>query len=105
MEDPTKNEPKENLDPVEQSVHVDCPIDEAFRLFTERIGEWLPVEREDRDWGKVTEWEPPNRVTFTWNPGSVEVEFSVEGDGTRVSITHRDWHVAGGEVPVMLAAA
>jgi hypothetical protein len=104
MEEPNEKAP-ESPERIEQSVHVDCPIEEAFRLFTERFDEWWPADREEREPGTLIAWEPPTRVEFTWNPGTVEVEFAVEGDGTRVSITHRDWHVAGGEVPVMLAAA
>ena len=29
--------------PIRQSVHVDCPIEDAFRLFTEGFGEWWPL--------------------------------------------------------------
>jgi len=116
--------------PIRQSVHVDCPVEDAFRLFTERFGEWWPLasystagedaesctiepweggkvlERtrsgEEREWGTVLHWDPPRRVEFTWHPGtsidrdqSVEVEFSVEADGTRVTLTHSGWHLAG----------
>jgi hypothetical protein len=112
----------EKLDPIRQSVHVDCPVEDAFRLFTERFGDWWPdgeaglrefelwtdekiTERtasgEEREWGTVTAWEPPYRVAFTWYPnaaadraGTVEVEFTVEADGTRVTVTHSDWHLA-----------
>jgi len=88
---------KEPQSPVQQSVHVDCPIEEAFRLFTERFAEWWPLSRcsvtgedaetcaiepweggrvfertrsgEESEWGSVTLWDPPNRVEFTWHPG------------------------------------
>jgi len=113
---------EEKQEPIRQSVHVDCPLEEAFRLFTERFGDWWPdgeasereiepwtdgkiIERtesgEERDWGTVTAWEPPKRLAFTWHPesgadgaSSVEVEFTVEADGTRVTVTHSDWHLA-----------
>jgi hypothetical protein len=44
-------------------------------------------------------------VEFTWNPGGpedasqvVNVEFLTEADGTRVTLTHRGWHLAGAAV-------
>jgi hypothetical protein len=50
----------------------------------------------------VTVWNPPDGVEFTWNPGgprderqTVRVEFQVEADGTRVTLTHRGWQYAG----------
>lgn len=88
---------KENADPIQQSVHVDCPLEDAFRLFTEGFGKWWPLaprsatdagaqtcemepgvggrvlERSpsgaEREWGEVTVWNPPGRLEFTWNPG------------------------------------
>jgi uncharacterized protein YndB with AHSA1/START domain len=78
-------------------VTVALPREEAFRLFTERIGNWWPlvthtvfheeavtVTMEPRvggrlyeatadgrtsDWGVVTAWEPVDRVSVTWHPG------------------------------------
>jgi uncharacterized protein YndB with AHSA1/START domain len=116
--------------PIRQSVRVDCPIEEAFRLFTEGFGEWWPLasysitgeqaescamepwaggrvfERtrsgEEREWGSVTVWDAPRRVELTWHPGTrgddrqtVDIEFSVEADGTRVTLTHSGWDAAG----------
>jgi hypothetical protein len=118
--------------PIRQSVHVDCPIEDAFRLFAERFGEWWPLasysttgeeaescaiepweggrvfERarsgEEREWGAVIAWEPPRRAQFRWHPGTdsdkagtVDVEFSVEADGTRVTLIHSGWHRTGVE--------
>ncbi len=117
---------KEENRPIQQSVHIDCPIEDAFRLFTERFADWWPLaahsatggesetceiepwaggrvfERtrsgQECEWGSVLVWDPPGRVEFTWNPASpgdrnqtVEVEFVVEADGTRVTLTHRGW--------------
>lgn len=123
---------KENdrYEAVRQSIYVDCPVEDAFRLFTEGFGKWWPLapyseagedaetceiepwrggrifERtrsgKEREWGAVTTWNPPGRLEFTWNPGgprderqTVAVEFQVEADGTRVTLTHRGWQLAG----------
>lgn len=134
-------------EPVRQSVVIDAPIDETFRLFTEHFAEWWPLAKysitgdaaeacefqpweggrifertrsgEEIDWGAVTRWDPPNRVEFTWHESSrrdtsetVQVQFLVEADGTRVTLTHHGWHLAGVETcfarfasrQVMLAA-
>ena len=121
---------EEKKQPVRQSVHVDCPPEEAFRLFTEGFAGWWPLQSysvahedsetcaiepweggrvlertqsgEEHEWGSVLKWDPPERVEFTWHPGAapddrqtVEVEFQVEAGGTRVTLTHRGWHLAG----------
>lgn len=111
------------LVPIRQSVHVDCPIEDAFRLFTESFGAWWPsssdceiepwvggrvLERtrrdEAREWGRVMAWEPPRRIEFTWEPDgrgdgsqTVDVEFTAEADGTRVTLIHTGWEFAGVE--------
>jgi hypothetical protein len=92
----------DNAEPIQQSVHVDCPVEDAFRLFTEGFGKWWPlapgsgsgkdertceiepwaggrvVERDragfEREWGEVTVWNPPANVEFTWNPGGPKDE-------------------------------
>lgn len=109
---------------------VDCPVAEAFRLFTEGFGDWWPLETQsvrgdeagrcvmepwpggriferthdgnEEDWGTILAWEPPQRLEFTWCPGrpedraeTVEVEFQVEADGTRLTVIHRGWNRAG----------
>jgi uncharacterized protein YndB with AHSA1/START domain len=86
-------------EPIRQSVHVDCPIDDAFRLFTEAFGDWWPLhlysatednaetciiepwpggrifERtqagEEVDWGTVTSCNPPRHLRFTWDPRGI----------------------------------
>jgi uncharacterized protein YndB with AHSA1/START domain len=123
--------------PIRQSVHVDCPIEDAFRLFTEGFAEWWPLasysitgdaaehcaiepwiggrlfERtrsgEEREWGSVTAWDPPRQLEFTWNPGggrddsqTVELEFRVEADGTRVTLTHNGWDRAAIQASALL---
>lgn len=124
---------KDLNEPIQQSVHVDCPPDEAFRLFTEGFGEWWPLalystaaedleecaiepwiggkvfeitrSGEKREWGSVTGWDPPAHLEFTWYPGTgpdesqrVTVDFRVEADGTRVTLTHYGWQWAAAGV-------
>lgn len=75
---------------------MDCPVDDAFRLFTKSFGEWWPLaahsnsadaetcvlepwpggrifERsrsgEEQDWGTVLECDPPGHLRFVWDPG------------------------------------
>ena len=89
-------QPTQRIAPVLKSVVVETSVDHAFRVFTERIGEWWPVKthsvheeladtaglepklggslfelwRDGREsWGEVTVWEPPHRLVFTWHPG------------------------------------
>jgi len=103
---------------------VDCPVDEAFRLFTEGFDEWWPNKEDaercaiepwlggrvyertqagkEEEWGSIIAWEPPGRLKFTWCPGrradhgeTVQVEFQVEADGTRVTLIHQGWNRTG----------
>jgi uncharacterized protein YndB with AHSA1/START domain len=50
-------------------------------------------------WWTITEWEPPDRVAFTWHAGTaeaeatrVEVTFTQDGPGsTAVRLVHSGW--------------
>jgi uncharacterized protein YndB with AHSA1/START domain len=50
--------------------------------------------------GRITAWEPPRRLVFTWRQASfppdfhteVEVAFEPLGEETRVSVEHRGFH-------------
>ena len=83
---------------VRKQIEVARPRDEAFRLFTEGIGEWWPLrthsvhgERARRavfeprlggriyeiaeggaeaEWGRVLAWDPPHSFTMSWRPDS-----------------------------------
>lgn len=63
-----------------------------------RIYEVLPDGRES-DWGRVTEWEPPQRVAFTWHPGHpverathVTVQFAALAEAeTEVTLCQDGW--------------
>jgi hypothetical protein len=116
---------------IRRSIQVDCEIEDAFRLFTEQFNDWWPLasysiegkdfrtcviepwtggrvfERnrsgEEREWGTVTNWDPPNRVAFRWHPGrtdkredeTVDVRFDSAAHGTRVTVIHSGWDAAG----------
>jgi uncharacterized protein YndB with AHSA1/START domain len=98
------------LDPrlavVHQQVQVDCPVQEAFDLFTTRMGEWWPlqlasyggerageiflephvggrfferfVDGDELQVGSVVACEPPRRITFTWTTADWDGETEVE---------------------------
>jgi uncharacterized protein YndB with AHSA1/START domain len=66
-------------------------------------GRWyeLDVDGTECEIGKVAVWEPPVRLLLIWqltpefkfDPNlmtEVEILFTAEGDGTRVSLEHRD---------------
>ena len=111
---------------VSKSIFVKRPVDAAFRHFTADMARWWPLkEGFSRDSsraqdivleprvggrfyerfadgeiaaiGRVTAFEPPARVAFTWRQGTwtvdtqVEVRFAAEADGTRVTLEHRGW--------------
>jgi uncharacterized protein YndB with AHSA1/START domain len=80
---------------------VDVPVEDAFRLFTESFRAWWPGDESEHsavEDGAVTVWEPPTRIEFTWRHDgnqTVNVEFEVEADGTRVTLTHYGWETSG----------
>jgi uncharacterized protein YndB with AHSA1/START domain len=61
-------------------------------------------------WGQVTEWDPPSGFTFAWmitgtwqletdvdKASRVSVSFAPDGDGTRVTVVHKDfWRLGEG---------
>ena len=85
------------LEPIRKSVVVERPVEEAFEVFTGRIGAWWPAahysislervrnvvieprvggriyeERDDGEtftWGEVGIWDAPKRIVFSWHPG------------------------------------
>ena len=88
------------LPPLHHEVSVGLDPQQAFELFTGRIGEWWPLathgvfgaggtvaftddgrllERHDErasSWGEVTEWAPGERLALTWHPGHSDEQSS-----------------------------
>ena len=79
---------------VRKTLEVNAGIEHAFRVFTERMGQWWPkthhigktdfeavivepraggrmyeraADGTECDWGKVLAWEPPQRFVFSWH--------------------------------------
>ncbi|BBZ59770.1 SRPBCC family protein [Mycolicibacterium monacense] len=94
---------------VRHEVTVDAPLERAFRVFTERFGDFKPREHNllrvpiaatvfeprvgghiyDRGvdgsecrWARIVAYEPPDRVVFTWDIGPT---WQVEADLERTS--------------------
>ena len=126
---------------VQRAITVAAPIERAFSVFTDGIASWWPkgeshnvgptpadaimepfeggrcyaraFDGTETDWGRVTTWQPPERVVFAWllnprweyepdprNASEVEVRFTDLGDGrTRVELEHRGFerYAEGGE--------
>ena len=98
-----------SIEPVRKTVTVPTAPPRAFELFTAHIQEWWPLETHSVGeqqaagiafgegvggaiietladgttsvWGTVTDWEPPDRVAFTWHAGTLPAE------ATRVEVT------------------
>ena len=115
---------------ISKSIFVKRPVEATFRNFTADIGRWWPLKEgfsngreradliliegrvggrfferytdgEEFDVGRVTAFDPPERLAFTWRQAnwsaetSVEVRFAAEADGTRVTLEHRGWEALG----------
>jgi uncharacterized protein YndB with AHSA1/START domain len=103
------------LSPVRREVIVPADPTLAFRVFTERIGTWWPIDRlsvygdgssvafvgdtlvettpgqPDAVWGSVTVWNPPTSIAFTWHPGTEpdrasRVRVTFTADGERTRV-------------------
>jgi uncharacterized protein YndB with AHSA1/START domain/uncharacterized protein YciI len=81
------------LPPIRRQVVVPAGPRVAFDVFTQRIGDWWPVERfsvfgagsaaafadgrlvetgpdgAESVWGEVLDWQPPRLLRMTWHPG------------------------------------
>jgi hypothetical protein len=118
--------PPTGVEPIVATAGVHRPRPEAFELFTEHIAEWWPMrghsvgadaadvvlepraggrvyERttsgEEREWGRIVTWEPPERLAVSWFPGrepgqATEWECvfeEVNALTTRLRLTHHGW--------------
>jgi uncharacterized protein YndB with AHSA1/START domain len=85
---------------VRKSITVSAPVEHAFRVFTEQIGAWWPLQThavdpeqavtailegrvggrlfertsagEEHLWGTIVTWDPPHRIVYSWHPGRGE---------------------------------
>ena len=80
------------MEPVRKEIVVEAPPERAFRVFTDKFGQWWPrdhhlgtplkdaiiephvggrwyevgVDGSEVDWGKVMVWDPPRRLVMAW---------------------------------------
>ena len=123
------------MTPVQQSITVNATREHAFTVFTEGFDRWWPrthhigkspmkeatiegrtggrcyttqVDGTECDWGRVLEWEPPNRLLLAWmithewgyepdvtKASEVEITFTPVAGGTRVDLEHRHFERMG----------
>ncbi len=85
---------------VRKSIVVQCSVERAFHVFTERMEDWWPFEGhslfdaqgkavvfepraggrvlevsttgEEGLWGTLTAWDPPSGLAMSWHPGRGE---------------------------------
>lgn len=119
-------------EPLQFSFRVGASPERAFELWTAQTSTWWPASHTvsgqsgvevvieprvggrifertpagaEHDWGEVTAWEPPRRISYLWHlrqdrADATEVEVTFEPDGasaesTNVSIVHRGWERLG----------
>jgi len=131
---------------VQRSITVDASQEHAFVVFTREMTSWWPIDSHhigekdmeravmeekaggrwferagdgtECEWGRVLEWEPPDRVVLAWhltadwqydpNPAAsseIEVRFIAESaTTTRVELEHRGLEVYGARADEVRAA-
>ena len=108
---------------IRKSIKVERAPEIAFRVFTEEIGAWWPggfsgpgsrlsmetkiggrffetrADGTEYEIGRLTAYQPPNVVAFSWRAPSwdgdtqVEVRFIADGIGTRIELEHHGWEL------------
>jgi uncharacterized protein YndB with AHSA1/START domain len=111
---------------IHKAITVARPPEVAFKVFCDEIGRWWPIKQgyafngdravsmiiegrvggrvyelatdgTELELGRITAYEPPRVVAFTWRAPTwdvatqVEVRFTAEGTGTRVELDHSGW--------------
>ena len=122
----------DEFSPLVKTIVVPWTPTAAFRRWTTDIATWWPVKTHsvgqqkvkrlvfgagvgercyevwhdgtEKEWGRVTAWDPPRLVRYTWYPDrtaesaqDIEVRFEPEGEGTRLTLTHTGWERLGKE--------
>lgn len=117
-------------EPLHLAFEVSCPPAHAFMAWTAGIAAWWPSDHSvsgerglrvvleegvggrifertpsgvEHEWGRVTAWEPPTRLAYTWHlhfapedATDVVIRFVDAGDDrTRVEIEHGGWDRLG----------
>ena len=94
---------------VRRQIQVNAPITEAFKVFTERLGDFKPrehnmlnadiaetvfepreggriydrgVDGSECQWARVLAYEPPDRVVFSWD---ISPQWQIETDRSKTS--------------------
>ena len=90
----TQQRAEQTIAPVKKVVTVGQSVEDAFRIFTDQIGSWWPLDSHSMggenavscgmdgavgghvfeeladgtrlNWGEVLTWDPSNRLAFTW---------------------------------------
>jgi len=123
-------QPTAPLPPIERRTSVSWNQADAFRRFTADFAKWWPsgthsiggkrvarivfecdvggrifeelVDGRRYQWGRITAWDPPRRVAFTWHPSrdesqaqDVEVSFVPNATGTEVVLVSSGWERLG----------
>jgi uncharacterized protein YndB with AHSA1/START domain len=93
----TRQSQAQTLSPVRKELELPCRPADAFRMFTQELGQWWPLRSHSlfgeqsrgcamdlerggelyeidpagarHAWGTIQVWEPPGRLVFTFHPG------------------------------------
>ena len=121
-------------EPLQLAFEVACPPETAFSVWSTRASTWWPTDHSvsgergiqvvfeervggrifertpagvEHEWGRVTAWEPPSRLAYTWHlrrapedATDVEIRFVEAGENrTLVEIQHSGFERLGVHAP------